>query len=420
MRVIHADMVADAHRVISPGAILLDGPRIVKVGSPQSVGTVAHASLESRPEELILPGLINAHVHLDLTSLGPISCDEGFSKWLECIRAGRETTDEGISNSVCRGVSASLAGGTVGVGDIGGAYSWVPVETLQDHPLLGFCAIEVFGTGLRQQVGLEAIRSIIERCRSWPQRTDRVRPALSPHAPHSCDRSVFAAAAASGLPLATHLAETLEELRFCRDGDGPLRDLLMAAGVWSEEIEPLGNHPLDAMDDLLAQGTWTIAHVNYPSSHQESAALRAARIARLAEHDVSVAYCPRASRFFGHPAESQAGHPWRELLEAGVPVALGTDGMPCLDTPDRLSILDEMRCLADEDSASFEELIGMATIHGARAVGIDPGLVGLDPGPIAGLISIPAVDRDPLRSIRAFRGRPQWVQAPEGVAVEKP
>ena len=82
MRLIHANVVADAHRVISPGAILLDGARIVEVGSPQSIGPVADASLESRPREMILPGLVNAHVHLDLTALGPISCDEGFPKWL--------------------------------------------------------------------------------------------------------------------------------------------------------------------------------------------------------------------------------------------------------------------------------------------------------------------------------------------------
>ena len=194
---------------------------------------------------------------------------------------------------------------------------------------------------------------------------------------------------------------------------------VMAAGVWSEDIEPLGDHPLDAMDDQLARGTWTIAHVNYPSTDQESIAVRAARIARLSEHDVAVAYCPRASRFFGHPAEDQLGHPWRELLAAGVPVALGTDGMPGLDTPDRLSILDEMRCLANEESASFEALIGMATIHGARAVGIDPALVDLAPGRVAGLISLPAVDHDPLRSIQAFDGHPDWVLSPDDVAVDK-
>ena len=250
-RLIHAAAVSDAHKTHRPGAILLEGRSVLAVGSPQELGPVKDATMEDRSGQVVLPGLVNAHVHLDLTALGPIPCDQGFDRWLERIRTGRATTPDDIAESVEEGVRASLRGGTVAVGDIGGAYSWIPWETLRDGPLLGICYIEVFGTGARESVGLDAIASITERTASLPKDAGRIRPGLSPHAPHSCNQAVFSAAASSGLPLASHLAETLEELEYCSEGTGPLNDMLERVGIDTRGISPHGGHPVDA---LQAQG----------------------------------------------------------------------------------------------------------------------------------------------------------------------
>ncbi|MCH2160967.1 MAG: amidohydrolase family protein [Phycisphaerales bacterium] len=411
-RLIHAAAVLDADQRYSPGSLLLEGRTVVAAGSPQGLGVLADTPVEQRIDQVLMPGLVNAHAHLDLSSLGPVPCDQGFDHWLERIRRGRATDADGIATAVGEGVRASLAGGTVGVGDIGGAYSWVPWETLQEGPILGTSYIEVFGTGPRERIGLEAIRDIVDRAAAVSHAG--VRAGLSPHAPHSCNKAVFKAAASSGLPLASHLAETVEELEYCRHGTGPLRDMLERAGVATEGIEPLGAHPLEAFDDLLDMSTWNIAHVNYPSGPGEPEAVRATRIGRLASSNLVVTYCPRASRFFGHPCPGLPGHPWKEMLAAGVTVALGTDGMPCLDTPDRLSILDEMRVLARSGTASANALLAMATVNGARAVGIDPGLVRLDPGPVAGVIAVRGSGSDPVADIWRHDEPPGWILPPEG------
>ena len=188
--------------------------------------------------------------------------------------------------------------------------------------------------------------------------------------------------------------------------------MLERAGVDTGCIEPHGGHPVDALQDQLAVGAWNIAHLNYPSAPGESPEVRAARLRQLAEANLVVSYCPRASRFFGHPAPGCPAHPYRELLSAGVPVALGTDGMPCLDTPDRLSILDEMRLLHRRDQVEEGVLLAMATVHGARAVGVDPDLVRFTPGPVAGIICAPGTGSDPIRDMLLRAEPPGWVLPP--------
>src|SRR5690606_38178109 len=146
-----------------------------------------------------------------------------------------------------------------------------------------------------------------------------------PHAPYSCGSRLYDAAADLGLPLATHLAETIEEITFVRTGEGPFADLLRRIGVWDASITGCGLHPVDALAPALERGPWIAAHLNY---------IEARHIELLGRLGVSAAYCPRASEYFSHPAEGEAPHRYREMLAAGVNVALGTDSIVCLDTPD--------------------------------------------------------------------------------------
>jgi 5-methylthioadenosine/S-adenosylhomocysteine deaminase len=120
----------------------------------------------------------------------------------------------------------------------------------------------------------------------------------------------------------------------------------------------------------------------------------------LAAKGMKVAYCPRASRYFGHPCQGEAPHRWREMIARGIPVALGTDGRPCLPGPARLSVLDDALTLVEEDGARLEEWLAMATINGARAIGIDPAQVTLAPGRKRGILVIPLEDPGTLRPVR--------------------
>ena len=107
------------------------------------------------------------------------------------------------------------------------------------------------------------------------------------------------------------------------------------------------------------------------------------------------------------------------MIEQGINVALGTDGLLCLDTPDRISVLDEMRFLYERDGVDPVQLLNMATCAGAKALGYDEALVTLEPGPTAGLIAISSdanSDEDPFTQVMMSKSAPQWIAGPFAIA----
>ena len=103
------------------------------------------------------------------------------------------------------------------------------------------------------------------------------------------------------------------------------------------------------------------------------------------------------------------------MLASGINVALGTDSMLCLDTPNRISVLDEMRLLHRRDNADPRLLLQMGTTNGAIALGVEPSRFTLDPGPVAGLIALdinPDNALDPLRQILVGDAPPEWLSGP--------
>lgn len=376
--------------------------RVLAAGTPAEVDSHPAATLApvtSRPRSILIPGLVNAHTHLDLTHIGPRphDPDAGFVAWVDMIRAGRNTEDEAIAASVRRGFELALAGGTVAIGDIAGAPrgnpSLVPWRTLASSPLVGVSFLEFFGMGAgrgRVQEHLEATLAGLEPA------SGAVRLGLQPHATNTVDRRLYewavAAAAKNGMPLSTHLAETLEERRFVGSASGPQREFLERLGVWDDSIlDHIGrsHHPVRHLEPVLASARFVVAHVN--DADDEA-------IEILARTGTSVAYCPRASAYFG--AERTLGpHRYRDMLAAGVNVAIGTDSIVNLpeaaSDPARggISILDEMRLLHQRDGMDPRTLLAMGTTHGAKALGLDPEWFTFRTnGALAGLVEVDAAD----------------------------
>jgi 5-methylthioadenosine/S-adenosylhomocysteine deaminase len=375
-KLFRAGAVVDAGNVWArPGALLVrdaspEGPAVMAAGDCEAIGVPAECEVVDLPGAVIMPALVNAHCHLDLSHLGPGPYPGTFVEWVDRIRAGRATTPGGIGAATRKGVALARAGGTGLIGDIAGAGSLVPMQILREEGLAGVSFLEVFGLGRGQEA---AVRRLRQAAGAEPAAScSSVRLGLQPHAPYSCGPRVYTEAADLGLPLSTHVAETLEELQFVESATGPLAEMIRRIGVWDDSID---------------------------------GATRSA---------VSVAYCPRASAYFGHPVAGHAPHRYREMIEAGIVVALGTDGMPCLDTPDRLSVLDDMRLLHRRDGTEPRRLLEMATIAGARALGADPDLVTFRTGPVAGIVAVDgayAVGGDPVRAVLANDQPPRWLLA---------
>lgn len=397
-------MIVDADRIrAAPGALLVEGGQIVAAGSPQAIGRPADVRVVETPRSVLVPGLVNAHCHLDLSHIDPVACDGSFVDWAEALRRRRATGEAEIAASVRKGIALSRAGGVALVGDIAGVGSRIPLRELRRAGLPGVSFLEVFGIGRRQPKAIQTLRRAVEQI---PAEENGVRLGLQPHAPYSCGEDVYRAAASLQRPLATHLAETLEELRFVGNGDGPLADLLIRLGVWDETIRGRAEHPIDALAESLAAVPLLAAHLNYVESRH---------LPMLRRWGLTVAYCPRASTYFGHPQGGREPHRYRSMLDAGVNVALGTDGRLCLDTPDRISVLDDMRLLSRRDGIDPRTLLRMATINGATALGFDAGLVTFDPGPTLGVLALaiePDRRDDPLAQAMCRDDAPRWIVGP--------
>lgn len=383
---------------LRPAAMLVRDGQLEAIDRPEAIGTTDVDVLEA-PNHVVLPALVNAHTHLDLSHVGPQAYDGEFVEWIDMVRAARCETDESLQRSVRRGIDLSLAGGVVAVGDISGAGSLVPVDVLQRSRLIGASYVEIFGIGARSEAAIERMRRLRDGRLSD---VGGVRVGLQPHAPYSCSTAVYEAASAFGCPLASHLAETRDEIAFTRDAAGPLADLLRRFGLWDASIEATGQHPVDLLASTLARGHWNLAHLNYAEpSHMEV----------LASSSVTVTYCPRASAYFGHPTDGQPAHQYREMAAAGVRVALGTDSLIGLDRDDRMTTLDEMRFLSARDGTDPVQLLSMATINGAEAVGIESKLVTLTPG-CAGVLALefdPADPRPALTQVMETDECPLWI-----------
>ncbi len=386
---------------------------ILAVDAPSAIDTHPDSPLAVRvdlTDSLLIPGLVNAHAHLDLTHIGPRPHDpaDGFIAWVEHVRSHRAIAPGQIEASVREGVALSLVGGTVAIGDIAGAPagrpSLIPNRTLRASPLAGVSYLEFFAIGTRESASLDAVQSVLAEGLAEGEADDPVRLGLQPHALYSVSPSAYRwaqeQAQEHGLAVATHLAETVEEREFIGRGEGPQRAFLESLGLWNDELKASvgrGLDPVAHLADVLAMGPITCAHVNDAGD---------AAIDTLARSEASVVYCPRASAYFG--AETRFGpHRYRDMLDAGVNVALGSDSIINLpaDTARRgISIFDEMRLLHRRDGVEPRRLLAMATLGGAASLGLDPTRFRFDPGfrPM-GIVRVPIerVGGDPLREALA-------------------
>jgi cytosine/adenosine deaminase-related metal-dependent hydrolase len=224
----------------------------------------------------------------------------------------------------------------VAVGDIAGAAGgrpcFEPLRVLRESPLLGVSYLEFFGIGNRLEMAMARLGETVARLAAMNgEGIGRVLGGLQPHAPYSVDLRLYLAATELAqehdLRVSTHLAETLDEREFVERGTGRLREFLEGLGLWCEGVlEGIGKglHPVEHLMPVLEQSRFVVAHVNDCDD---------AAIEGLARTVTSVAYCPRASAYFG--AEGAMGpHRYREMLDAGVNVCLGrTRSSTCRRVP---------------------------------------------------------------------------------------
>jgi cytosine/adenosine deaminase-related metal-dependent hydrolase len=351
------------------GPPLTDGVLIVTDGKIVALESYRGQTIDrDHGDAVLLPGLVNAHVHLDLGGLqGKLPPPRQFTDWLQQVIAYRRSAAaEEIDAAIASGIQESLRQGTTLVGDIaagGRSAGW-----LRASPLRSVVYYELIG--LSQTRG-ESTWSAALGWLGQQAATDSFHLGLSPHAPYTVGRWLFEQvvtyACHHGLPLAMHLGETTDEWPLLEQHTGPLRAFLQSLGVWDAASLLPGMQAI--LSALALHQPSLLAHGNYFTS--ETFPLIGS----------SVVYCPRTHAYFGHPA-----HPFRELLQAGVNVALGTDSLA--SNPD-LSLWEEMRFLARQyPELSGENFLRMGTLNGARALGFDQITGSLVPGKAADFLVV--------------------------------
>jgi cytosine/adenosine deaminase-related metal-dependent hydrolase len=361
---------------IEQGVVTIDDERIVALGE-QPVGD----ELIDLGSVALMPGLVNAHMHLEFSGLSrPLSVpNTSFADWIRLVIAERGRENPAPQEAIAAGLHESLSHGVTTIGEIAATEPATYRQTGIPWGLDVTLFVEVIGfSRARAASALAAATARLDELQL-------VAPGnsigISPHAPYTVSpmllQQLVRLAQQRNLPVAMHLAESAQELEFLDRGTGPFQELLEERSMWDADAVPRGARPLNYLRLLADAPRSLVIHGNY---------LNASEREFLAAHRdrMTLVYCPRTHQYFGHPP-----YPLPELLAAGVNIALGTDSRA--SNPD-LSLLAEMRHIArDYPSIDPEIILAMGTLAGAKALNHDDMAGNITPRKLANLVAIPLV-----------------------------
>lgn len=393
MRVVSADWVLPVEGApIANGAVRIEDGRIAAVGTAAELGEG-----ERFPDAAIVPGFVNAHTHLEYAVYAGFGDGQSFGPWITTHVERKRRLERADMEAIARlGAAECLRSGVTTVGDL--AFAGASAHACAELGLRAIVYLEVFG-----REAADALRQFEEK-REYVAAalSDRVRLGVSPHAPYTCSTEVYAACAALGLPVATHLNESADELAWLLRGEGPWEPLAEML------VEPDGQSGIRRLAGAgLLDESVVAAHC---------VKVDAEEIGLLARHGVAVAHCPRSNALLGCGVA-----PLDALRAAGLRVGVGTDGVSSVPSHD---FFEELRTVIGSARARTEraeaisatEALQLATIGGARALGLGAELGSLVPGKRADLAVVSLAGspylpwEDPAAAV-VYGGAPERVQA---------
>ena len=402
--IIRARVVVTMHEApIENGAVAVSGKRIVEVGRFDDVKRHNAGNILDLGEQALLPGLINAHCHLDYTCLrGKIPPQKSFTDWIGAINAEKsELSPKDYVASINDGFAEAKRFGTTAIANLTGFPELIsqvqsPIRTCWFAELIDIrtperanelvdSAIESLGSARPKLVLSEAKGGA-----PW---------GLAPHALFTASKDLCRLceeiAQEEHIPLTTHLAESREEMEMFRDASGPLYDFMKNIG---RPMDDCGNETPLALFLGAAGGRalshWIVAHLNELTEPDFN-------LLEQSNSKFHIVHCPRSHNYFGHSPFA-----FDRLRSLGFNICLGTDS---LASNKSLSLFAEMRAFQKEfPSVSAGEILKLVTVNPARALRQENELGKICPGTRADLLSVPSNSSDLLEEIIASIEEP-WM-----------
>ena len=342
--------------IVEDGAVVVADGVILDVGPFQQLRRQwLEAPARDHGETVLLPALVNGHAHLDLSGLaGQVQANDSMAEWIRSLLTARERLSQSqLEQARLQSMASLHAFGTGIVGDIDSSGTFTGEDS--DGTLVVRTFVELFG------LHTESLEAAMDRLAQPARRTlanGQENVSLAVHAPYTTSASLFREAKAwtseRAKVVSVHAAESEEEILFLSTGKGPLRDLLEERGMEPGRWQPPGCGAITYLDRLGFLDSLSICvHVVQVSKEE---------IQLLQHSRAGVCLCPRSNLFIGNGLP-----PVRQLLDAGVPCALGTDS---LASNADLNLFEEMTVLVDQCGIGPDVVLAMATYHGARNLGL--------------------------------------------------
>ena len=397
---------------IENGAVAVSGNRIVDIGTFDDVKARNAGNTVDLGEQALLPGLINAHCHLDYTCLrGKIAPQKSFTDWIRAINAKKSgLSPKDYVASINEGFEEAKKFGTTTIANL----TAFPELIAQIQPAIRTCwfaeLIDIRAPNRANELvdfAMESLRSALE-CADMSALSKRRHVAalqtqhsgLAPHALFTASKDVFhrceEIAKQQQILLTTHLAEAREEMEMFRDASGSLYEFMKGIG---RSMDDCGNEtPLGLFVGApggRALPHWIVAHLNELSETDFE-------LLERSNSKFHVVHCPRSHNYFGHSPFA-----FDRLRSLGFNICLGTDS---LASNESLSLFAEMRVFQKNfPQVSPEEIFRMVTVNPARALRQENALGQIQPGFGADLIAVPcSTSTDIFEQILAFDAPVSW------------
>ena len=357
---------------ISKGAVRVEGSEISAVGPASELTAQSGEEVVDLGASTLLPGLINAHCHLDFTRFrGALSARAGFTEWIKKINALRRSfTKEDYVASIAEGFDMLAQNGCTTVANIEAFPELLPL--LPVPPLRTWWFLELIDVRSRINED-ETLMGALSFFESHPEWLGGF--GLSPHAPYTASVALYRLARTCGdkygMLSTTHIAESIEEHEMFSHASGPLHDFIASLGRDNSDCGQ-GSALSHLVEHGVIGSNCIIAHLNYLQDYDYEL---------VANSGASVVHCPKCHTYFGH-----APFPMKALRSHGVNVCLGTDSLASNNSLDMRAEMREAQAL---HGLGDRDVLEMVLLNGAKALG-QAGKIGqISPGAQADLVSFP-------------------------------